>query len=120
MQKPGLKAILGSAVKPKTKCIHCDNKCPPSYTDYLNWCDECFLNPSLGHRFRKTTPEDIEQMLDYQEKAKACVASKKKRKKAFADANDANQQQGKSKKRVTTVGKDLNGDDNLIFNHQED
>jgi hypothetical protein len=118
MQKPGLKTIIGSAVKPKTKCIHCGNECPPSYTDYFNWCDICFLNPPLGHRFQKTTPEDITQILDSQAKARACVAARKERKKNFADANNANQPQGKGKKRTTT--KDDDSSDNLIFNYQED
>jgi hypothetical protein len=119
MQKPGLKTIL-SSTRPKIKCIHCKKECPSSYTDYFNWCDDCFLNPPLGHRFRKTTPEDIAQMLDYQEKAKACVAARKARKKAFEVAHNTSQQQGKSKKRAATKDNDSNGDDDLIFNYQED
>jgi hypothetical protein len=120
MQKPGLKTILGSVVKPKIKCIHCKAECPPSCTAYLNWCDDCFLSPPLGHRYRKTTPEDIKKMLDYQQKTKACVATKKERKKAFADANNANQEQNKGKKRAATKDNDSNGDDDLIFNYQKD
>jgi hypothetical protein len=119
MQKPGLKTILGSIANPRTRCIHCDKECPLSYTNYFNWCDECFLNPPLGHKFPKTTPEDIAQILDSQEKAKACMASRRARKKAFTDAHNADQQQGKGKKLATTKDNDLNDDDDLIFNYRE-
>ncbi|MEG4406383.1 hypothetical protein [Microcoleus sp. MON2_D5] len=118
-KKPGLKTIL-SLVKPKIKCIHCGGECPPTDTAYSNWCDECFLNPPLGHRFREATPEDIAQMLNYQEKSKASLAAKKANKKAFATTSDTiSQQKGTGKKRTITVdNNNLNSDDDLIFNCQ--